>query len=59
MIKLYNLYEKEFEQIDGKLITIWLKSVVKNENKSIGKISVIYVDDNYLLDININRYYYI
>ena len=54
MIKLYNLYEKEFEQIDGKLITIWLKSVVKNENKSIGKISVIYVDDNYLLDININ-----
>ena len=53
MIKLYNLYEKEFEQIDGKLITIWLKSVVKNENKSIGKISVIYVDDNYLLDINI------
>ena len=53
MIKLYNLYEKEYEQIDGKLITIWLKSVVKNENKSIGKISVIYVDDNYLLDINI------
>ena len=53
MIKLYNLYEKEFEQIDGKLITIWLNSVVKNENKSIGKISVIYVDDNYLLDINI------
>lgn len=53
MIKLYNLYEKEFEQIDGKLITNWLKSVVKNENKSIGKISVIYVDDNYLLDINI------
>ncbi len=53
MIKFYNLYEREFEQIDGKLITIWLKSVVKNENKSIGKISVIYVDDNYLLDINI------
>lgn len=53
MIKLYNLYEKEFEQIDGKLITIWLKSVVKNENKSIGKISVIFVDDNYLLDVNI------
>lgn len=53
MIKLYNLYEKEFEQIDGKLITIWLKSVVKNENKSIGKISVIFVDDNYLLDVNV------
>ena len=53
MIKFYNFYEKEFEQIDGKLITTWLKSVVKNENKSIGKISVIYVDDNYLLDINI------
>ena len=53
MIKLYNLYEKEFEQIDGKLITNWLKSVVKNENKSIGKISVIFVDDNYLLDVNI------
>ena len=53
MIKLYNLYEKEFEQIDGKLITNWLKSVVKNENKSIGKISMIFVDDNYLLDVNI------
>lgn len=53
MIKFYNLYEKEFEQIDGKLITTWLKSVVKNENKSIGKISIIFVDDNYLLDINI------
>lgn len=53
MIKFYNLYEKEFEQIDGKLITTWLKSVVKNENKSIGKISVIFVDDNYLLDVNI------
>lgn len=53
MIKLYNLYEKEFEQIDGKLLTSWLKSVVKSENKSIGKISVILVDDNYLLDVNV------
>ena len=53
MIKLYNLYEKEFEQIDGKLLTSWLKSVVKSENKSIGKISVIFVDDNYLLDVNV------
>jgi len=53
MIKFYNLYEKEFEQLDGRLITTWLKSVVKSENKSIGKISVIFVDDNYLLDVNI------
>ncbi len=53
MIKFYNLYEKEFEQLDGRLISTWLKSVVKSENKSIGKISVIFVDDNYLLDVNI------
>ena len=53
MIKFYNLYEREFEQLDGRLIISWLKSVVKTENKSIGKISVIFVDDSYLLDVNI------
>ncbi|WP_396169282.1 rRNA maturation RNase YbeY [Flavobacterium sp.] len=45
-------YETEFTLDNEKVISSWISSVIKSENKKEGEISYIFCDDEYLLQIN-------
>jgi rRNA maturation RNase YbeY len=45
-------YETEFTLDNEEVISSWISSVIKSENKKEGEISYIFCDDEYLLQIN-------
>ncbi len=54
-------YECDFNIVNEDEFFIWIENVINSENKSLGEISYIFCDDEYLLEINkqyLNHDYY-
>lgn len=51
---LFN-YENDFIITNENDFFVWLEKIIKTEKKSLGEISYIFCDDDYLLDINIKH----
>ncbi|RXR20973.1 rRNA maturation RNase YbeY [Flavobacterium amnicola] len=47
----YN-YESEFTLFNEDVYSDWIEKVIVSEGKSLGELSYIFCDDNYLLEIN-------
>ena len=47
----YN-YELDFSLENEDLFSVWIDNVVTSEGKSLGEISYIFCEDEYLLEIN-------
>ena len=47
----YN-YEYDFKLVDSDKIRIWIEDVIKKEKKTVGDITYIFCDDDYLLERN-------
>ena len=45
-------YENDFILIDSDKIRIWIEDVIKKEKKTVGDITYIFCDDDYLLERN-------
>ena len=45
-------YENDFILVDSDEIRIWIEDVIKNEKKTVGDITYIFCDDDYLLERN-------
>jgi probable rRNA maturation factor len=45
-------YEKDFILVDSDKIRIWIEDVIKKEKKTVGDITYIFCDDDYLLERN-------
>ena len=45
-------YEKDFKLVDSDKIRIWIEDVIKKEKKTVGDITYIFCDDDYLLERN-------
>lgn len=48
-------YENDFVITNENDFSVWLEKIIKTEKKSLGEISYIFCDDDYLLDINIKH----
>ena len=54
-------YECDFNIVNEDEFFVWIENVINSENKSLGEISYIFCDDEYLLEINkqyLNHDYY-
>lgn len=51
---LFN-YENDFIITNENDFFVWLEKIIKTEKKSLGEISYIFCDDDYLLEINIKH----
>lgn len=51
LIHFHSLY-KGFRLLHKKQLTVWLTAAIKSEKKKPGDITIIFCDDNYLLQIN-------
>ena len=45
-------YENDFILVDSDKIRIWIEDVIKKEKKTVGDITYIFCDDDYLLERN-------
>ncbi len=45
-------YENDFKLVDSDKIRIWIEDVIKKEKKTVGDITYIFCDDDYLLERN-------
>ena len=45
-------YENDFKLVDSDKIRIWIKDIIKKEKKTLGDITYIFCDDDYLLERN-------
>tara|TARA_B110000444_G_C18683585_1_gene520896 strand:+ start:211 stop:624 length:414 start_codon:yes stop_codon:yes gene_type:complete len=45
-------YEYDFKLVDSDKIRIWIEDVIKKEKKTVGDITYIFCDDDYLLERN-------
>lgn len=45
-------YENDFKLVDSDKIRIWIEDVIKKEKKTVGNITYIFCDDDYLLERN-------
>jgi len=57
----YNFLDVEIEGFDSRVFTSWIKSVLKHYGIKNAKLDYVFVDDNYLLEMNVrhlNHNYY-
>ena len=45
-------YENDFKLVDSDKIRIWIEDVIKKEKRTVGDITYIFCDDDYLLERN-------